>query len=84
MDGIVFSFPWETDLMIYIQSLATGFQTMVMSSVTLLGEELLMIAIMAYLYLCVDKKLGSRMAMGIYPMAFKYTDKLFKMSDASV
>ncbi len=65
MDGIVFSFPWETDLMIYIQSFATGFQTMVMSSVTLLGEELLMIAIMAYLYLCVDKKLGSRMAMGL-------------------
>lgn len=65
MEGIVFGFPWETDLMVFIQSSASAFQTAVMSAVSLLGEEYLLVGIMAYLYLCVDKKMGSRMSAGL-------------------
>ena len=65
MEGFVFSFPWETDLMIFIQSFASQLQTGVMSAVSLLCEEMLMIAIMAYIYLCVDKERGKRMVAGL-------------------
>ncbi len=65
MEGVVFSFQWETDLMARIQSVASPVLDSVMSAFTMLGEEMLMVAIMAYLILCLDKKMGRDMAAGM-------------------
>lgn len=51
--------------MAYIQSFASPVLTDIMAAFTMLGEELFLVAIVAYLYLCLDKKTGRFMAAGM-------------------
>lgn len=51
--------------MTFIQSFASPAQTAVMSAVSILGEEMLMISIMAFLFLCYDKQKGRVMSTGL-------------------
>ncbi len=60
------AFPsWESELIVNIQSHASTAWTYVMTTFTMLGEEMLLVAIIAYLYLCLDKKLGRTMSAGM-------------------
>lgn len=65
MNEIILAAQWESELMVRIQSHASSILTGVMSAVTMLGEELLLVAIIGYLYLCWDKKLGRAMSAGM-------------------
>lgn len=65
MDGITFFYNWEVDLMASIQSLASPVLTSIMTAITMIGEEKLMILLLLFMYLCVDKKLGRTMTAGM-------------------
>ena len=58
MIGNTFYLEWEPVFMAWIQSMMGPFGVKVMSIITLFGEEYIMVAIFAFLYLCWDKKAG--------------------------
>lgn len=51
--------------MAQIQSAATPALTSIMAAVSMLGEEMLMVALMSFLFLCYDKKLGRELTAGL-------------------
>lgn len=53
-----FYFDWEIRLMEYLQAHITGPAMDLVSCLSVFGEELLMIAVMGFLYWCYDKDLG--------------------------
>ncbi len=57
-EGASFSFPWEVDLMRWLQQISGGFLNSLMSVVSAFGEELIMIAVLGLLYWGLDKKFG--------------------------
>lgn len=65
MNEIILASQWESELIVNIQSHASSLLTGIMSAFTMLGEEMLLVAIIGYLYLCWDKKLGRTMSAGM-------------------
>ena len=61
--GNSFFFPWEVNLMEWLQSHISGAGISVISRFSMFGEELLLILILGFVYWSYDKKLG--MTMGL-------------------
>ena len=53
--GNTFYLTWEPSLMIFLQQYMGPFLTQVASTVTMFGEELILIAVLGFLYWCYDK-----------------------------
>lgn len=56
--GNTFYFDWEPQLMVWLQSVCGDFGVKLMSLFTMLGEEYIMVAVFAFVYLCWNKKAG--------------------------
>ena len=57
--GNTFYFDWEVALQKWLQSMiGSDFGTNIVSLITMFGEELIMIAVLGFLYWCYDKKFG--------------------------
>ena len=64
--GITFYFDWEVALQQWLQAIfGTGFGVKLSSAVTMFGEELVMIAVLGFLYWCYDKEFGKFVGMNI-------------------
>ncbi len=53
--GVDFAFGWEIDLMTWIQSRLGDAGTKIMSFITMFGEELVLVALLAFIFFCIDK-----------------------------
>ncbi len=51
---------WEAELIFGLQRMSNGFTDAVFSILTYLGDELCVVAVMAFVYWCVSKKIGFR------------------------
>lgn len=58
IEGNSFSFQWEVDLMVWLQKISGDFVTEMMKVFSAFGEELIMIAVLGFLYWGLDKKFG--------------------------
>lgn len=58
MQGTTFFFGWEVALQAWIQAHLGSFGIAIMSFLTLFGEEVMVIAVLGYLYWCYDKAFG--------------------------
>ena len=56
--GITFYFEWEPVFMQWLQSIAGNIGVKLASFFTLFGEELVLIAVLGFIYWCYDKELG--------------------------
>lgn len=56
MEGISFCFPWEVQLIEWLQSFAGPLVTAIASFFTMFGEELVLVGILGFTYWCYDKK----------------------------
>ena len=65
MEGISFAFDWEVRLMETLQSHLGSAGTVAASIMTMFGEELVLIAVLGFLYWCWDKKAGQRVGLNI-------------------
>ena len=63
--GITFFFGWEVRLMEWIQSWLGPVGTAIASFITLFGEELILVAIVGFLYWCYDKEFGKFAGLNI-------------------
>ncbi len=63
--GNVFQFGWELSLLEWLQAHITGAAMAVVSFLSLFGEELLMVAIMGFLYWCYDKRIGRAVGLNL-------------------
>jgi len=61
--GNTFFFPWEVNLMEWLQGHISGTGISIISLFSMFGEELLLILIMGFVYWCYDKKLGRTMGL---------------------
>lgn len=61
--GNSFFFPWEVNLMEWLQSHISGAGISVISRFSMFGEELLLILILGFVYWSYDKKLGRTMGL---------------------
>ena len=61
--GNSFFFPWEVNLMEWLQSHISGAGISVISRFSMFGEELLLILILGFVYWSYDKKLGKTMGL---------------------
>lgn len=57
--GNTFYFEWEPVMMVWIQNILGQTGAQIASIITSLGEEMIMVAILGYLYWCYDKKFGT-------------------------
>ena len=65
-EGNTFYFDWEVKLQEFLQSIiGTGIGAKIASFVTLFGEELIMIAVLGFLYWCYNKEFGKFVGMNI-------------------
>ena len=63
--GVTFFFDWEVNLMIWLQRvLGEGFVT-VGTVMTLFGEEMVLIAIMGFLYWSYDREFGKYVGLNV-------------------
>lgn len=66
LQGITFYFDWEVALQEWLQSvIGTGIGVKIASAITMFGEELIMIAVLGFLYWCYDKEFGRFVGMNI-------------------
>ncbi len=65
MIGNTFFFEWEVALIEWIQSWLGSFGTAVSSVFTMLGEQMICVAFLGFIYWCWDKKLGRYVGMNI-------------------
>lgn len=65
MTGTTFYLPFEPVLMEWLQSFMGPAGVAVASAVTMLGEELVLIAVLGFIYWCWDKELGKNMGVSI-------------------
>lgn len=68
MTGTVFYFAWEVALMISIQGLLErigSFSITIAAILTIPGEELVVIAVLAFIYLCFDKEAGKKLGLSV-------------------
>ena len=64
--GITFYFDWEVALQEWLQGVfGSGFGVKLASAVTMFGEELIMIAVLGFLYWCYDKEFGKFVGLNI-------------------
>lgn len=56
--GNTFYFNWEPQLMVFLQSLIGPVGVKIASVISMFGEEYIMVAVFAFLYLCWDKQAG--------------------------
>ena len=61
--GNTFFFPWEVNLMEWLQGHISGAGISIISLFSMFGEELLLILIVGFVYWCYDKKLGRTMGL---------------------
>ncbi len=61
--GNTFFFPWEVNLMEWLQGHISGTGISIISLFSMFGEELLLILIVGFVYWCYDKKLGRTMGL---------------------
>jgi len=60
--GNTFFFQWEVDLIAWIQETFKGFWVDIFSFLSFFGEELIIVAVLAIVYLCVSKEKGKKLA----------------------
>ena len=65
MDGNVFYFEWEVSLMQWIQSWLGTVGVTIASMFTMLGEDMICVAIIGFLYWCWDKELGKYIGLNL-------------------
>lgn len=65
MEGTVFFFPWEVRLMEWLQGSADGIIGKIVPLFSMLGEELVMVAVLGFLYWCWDKRTAKYMAVNL-------------------
>ena len=65
MEGTAFYFSWEITLMEALQRNMGSLSVMIMSCITLLGEEMVMVAVLGFLYWCFDKKAAKKIGTAI-------------------
>ena len=65
MEANTFYFDWEPKLMIWLQSHLGNFWTTVLGSFSFFGEELVIVAVLVFLYWCYDKKTGRFVALNV-------------------
>ena len=63
--GIVFAFPWEVDLITWLQSCLSPGLISVISRFSILGEGSLLAILLVFTYLCWDKRLGRFAALSL-------------------
>lgn len=63
MEGTTFFFGWEVRIMEWLQGAAGGFWSRVVPLFSLPGEELVLVAILGFLYWCRDKDAARRVAI---------------------
>ena len=63
--GNTFYFPWEVALMESIQAHLGGFGVKLASFISMFGEELVLIAVLGFLYWSYDKKIGRKVGLSI-------------------
>ena len=56
--GITFALPWEIPLLEWLQASLGEIGVFLARGITLLGEEVIIIALLSFLYWCYDKKMG--------------------------
>ncbi len=65
MTGNTFFFQWEVSLMEWLQSRLGGSALSVISTLSMFGEELLLILVLGFMYWCWDKRIGKRMGLTV-------------------
>ena len=65
MEGITFYFDWEIWIMKWLQEHTGSFGAALASVITNFGEEMVIIAVLGFLYWCYDKELGRYMGISI-------------------
>lgn len=65
MMGNTFYWQWEVTLMEWLQGFASPILVKIASIITLCGEEMVMVAIMGFLYWCYDKNLAKRVGVNL-------------------
>lgn len=65
MNGNTFFFPWEVNLMAWLQASLSGAGASILSFFSMFGEELALILVLGFLYWCFDKKLGKTLGLSI-------------------
>lgn len=61
--GITFYFNFEVNFIIWLQTLANSFTITLASLLSSLGDELIIVSLIAYFYWCYDKKIGKYIAI---------------------
>ncbi len=64
-DGVSFCFDWEVRLIEFLQDHMGSILTWAAKIATLFGEEVVMIALLGFLYWCFDKELAKHMGLGM-------------------
>ena len=65
MMGNTFFFDWEVALIEWIQSWLGSFGTAVSAAFTMLGEQMICVAILGFIYWCRDKKFGKYVGLNV-------------------
>lgn len=65
LDGRTFYFGFEPALMEWLQSHLGSFGALLASGFTFLGEELLLVGLMVYIYWCYDKEFGKQIGTNV-------------------
>ncbi|MBO5609243.1 MAG: phosphatase PAP2 family protein [Eubacterium sp.] len=63
--GKTFYFDWEVELMEWLQGFIGDFGAQVASVMSMLGEEVILVAMLGYIFWCYDKNLGRFIGMNI-------------------
>lgn len=54
-------FGFELDVLLFLQNIRTAFLNIILQGITMLGEEVLMVLVIAVLYFCIDKKFAQKL-----------------------
>ena len=65
MDGNTFYFEWEVSLMEWIQSWLGTVGVAIASAITMLGEDLVCVAVLGFLYWCWNKEFGKHVGLNV-------------------
>lgn len=63
--GNIFYFDWEVSLMEWLQSLMGDAMVSIASFITIFGEELILVALLGFVYWCYDKEFGRFIGLNI-------------------
>lgn len=65
IEGNTFYFQWEVDLIVWLQQVSGSFVDMLMSFFSMFGEELIMVAVLGFIYWGLDKKAGEYIGLNL-------------------